>query len=307
MKRAVLALPGNAAFAELLAEHLEAAVIPTEFRAFPDQETYVRVDADCTDRVVFLVATLDRPDPKVLPIVFAAAAARSRGARAVVLVAPYLAYMRQDIAFLPGEAITAQVFPQIIGSAVDGLVTMDPHLHRIATLEDVYPVPAVNTHAAPAIAAWVHERVNDPVFVGPDVESTQWVSAVAREIAAPYMALEKVRRGDRDVEVSIPDLAAHRDRTPVIVDDIISTAHTMVHTVRHLRTLGTPAPVCVGVHGVFADDAERALRQAGAAQIVTTNTIAHPTNAIDVSAILAAGCDEVLERVACCTPDRAAT
>jgi ribose-phosphate pyrophosphokinase len=125
--------------------------------------------------------------------------------------------------------------------------------------------------------------VPNPVLIGPDSESSQWVTAIAALAGAPFVVLDKTRQGDRDVTIAVNDDAALRDRTPVLVDDIISTAHTMIAVVRQLLERGLPAPVCIGVHGVFAPDAYRELSAAGAARIVTTNTIAHESNQIDLS------------------------
>jgi ribose-phosphate pyrophosphokinase len=60
-----------------------------------------------------------------------------------------------------------------------------------------------------------------------------------------------VRHGDRDVEVSVPDVDIYKDATPILVDDIISTARTMIETVQHLKKAGMKPPICVGIHAVF--------------------------------------------------------
>jgi ribose-phosphate pyrophosphokinase len=136
------------------------------------------------------------------------------------------------------------------------------------------------------LTSWIAANVARPLLVGPDAESQQWVADVAQRTGAPHVVATKVRRGDRDVEVSLPDLGPQRGRTPVVLDDIVSSAHTMIQTVGQLVAAGLPAPVCVGVHGIFARDAERALEQAGAARIVTTRSVPHPTNAIDIADLL---------------------
>ena len=125
------------------------------------------------------------------------------------------------------------------------------------------------------------------MLIGPDGESEQWVADVASRVNAPYLILEKVRSGDRSVRVSIPQLEGYRTCVPVLIDDIISTGHTLVATIEHLAATAMPAPVCVAVHGVFADDAIDVLRKAGAEEVVTCNTIAHESNAIDVSGLIA--------------------
>jgi ribose-phosphate pyrophosphokinase len=253
-----------------------------ESRQFPDGETYLRIDAECARKSVVLVCTLDRPDHKILPLVFLADAARALGARRVGLVAPYLAYLRQDRQFRPGEAVTSRTFARLLSGYSDWLVTIDPHLHRYDTLNDLYGVPSRVVHAAPAVAAWIAAHVDRPVLVGPDAESAQWVTDVARRVAAPSVVMRKERRSDRVVEVSAPDMEAYRHHTPVVVDDVVSSAQTLVETVKRLVGAGLRAPVCVAVHALFSDTAEHALRQAGAGRVVTTTSVPHPTNMIDV-------------------------
>ncbi len=279
----IFALPGNEALAEGLASALAAEVGQAEFRRFPDGESYVRLLSDVEGRSVVLVDTLAEPDDKALPLLFTAALAKDLGASRVGLVAPYLAYMRQDRRFHRGEAVTSTYFGRLVSRWVDWLVTVDPHLHRRASLDEIYAVPSRIVHAAPVISDWIVENVERPVLVGPDRESEQWVSTVAGHAAAPYIVLTKSRHGDRDVEIAVPDVETWRDYTPVLVDDIISTAQTMIVTVRGLEKAGMPAPVCIGVHAVFAGSALGDLRAAGVARIVTCNTIPHETNAIDLT------------------------
>lgn len=287
MTALLFALPGAEELAGRLAARIAAERGAAEVRRFPDGEVYVRLDSEMAGRRVVLAAALERPDDKVLPLMMAAAAARDLGARQVLLVAPYLPYMRQDRRFRPGEAVTSTYFAQFLSERVDGLVTVDPHLHRRSDLSEIYSVPSVVVHAAAAVSQWITEEVERPVLVGPDEESAQWVGAVAAAAGAPHTVLRKQRRGDRDVAVSVPDVERWAGHTPVLVDDIISTARTMTATVGHLLRAGMAAPVCVGVHAIFADAAFEELLSAGASRVVTCNTIAHPTNAIDVTPLLA--------------------
>lgn len=279
----IFAFPGHRKLAEALAAG--GALEPGEMtlREFPDRESYVRVLSDCQDRTAVLLCALDRPDDKLLPLYFLARTLRELGAPRVILLAPYLAYMRQDRRFQPGEAVTSHYFADWVSDFVDGLITVDPHLHRIHDLNEIYRVPSRVVHAADAVAQWIGREIERPVLVGPDSESWQWVSDVAGRANAPFTVLEKTRRGDRDVEVSVPEIERWRDHTPVLVDDIISTGRTMIETLGHLKRLGLPPAVCIGVHGVFAGDAYLDLKGGGASRIVTCNTIPHESNAIDLA------------------------
>jgi ribose-phosphate pyrophosphokinase len=278
----VLALPGAQAGAAALAQHLDAPLGRVEARRFPDGESYLRLHDEPAGRDAVVVASLRDPDPQALGLWFLAQTARELGARSVGLVAPYLPYMRQDTRFAPGEAVTSATFARFISQAFDWLVTVDPHLHRLASLSQVYTIPADNVASAPAIARWVAQQVPKPVIIGPDSESEQWAGEVAARIGCPAIVLHKRRLGDRQVEISIPDAQAFAGHSPVLIDDIVSSARTMAEAARHVRTAFGLAPVCIGVHAVFAPDAMQALRDAGAGSVVTCNTLPHETNAIDV-------------------------
>lgn len=294
MSLLLLPFPGNDSGTTLLRDALgRVAREPSEvgaftLRRFPDGESYVRIETPPKGKSVAIVCALDRPDDKVLPLLFLAATARDLGATRVGLVAPYLSYMRQDRRFIDGEGVTSTYFAEMLSRAMDWLATVDPHLHRRSSLGEIYRIPTYVVHAAPRLAAWIRTAVRRPLLIGPDSESAQWVAAVAEAAGAPFIVLQKTRHGDRDVTVSVPDLERWRDHTPVLIDDIVSTARTMIETVGHLRRATFTGTVCVAVHGVFADGAYEALRKAGAEQIITCNTISHPSNAIDLSDDLAA-------------------
>lgn len=280
----VLALPGNEVLTGEIAARAAAELGVLETRRFPDGESYLRLKSEVADRDVVLVCTLADPDPQFLRLIFAARTARDRGAARVTLVAPYLAYMRQDTAFHEGEAVTSVQFAALLSAEIDRLITVDPHLHRHQTLSEIYAVPAEALHAAPLLSAWIKAHVAHPLIVGPDVESEQWASAIAA--GAPVAVLRKERRGDRDVEISFPDLTSHVGRQPVLVDDIAASGRTLVQACRGLTQRGFARPICVVVHPLFAEDAFDQLR-AAAAQIVSTDTVPHATNGISVASLVA--------------------
>lgn len=282
----IVALPGSEALAGSLSERLSGELSSLETRSFPDGETYIRYRADLPGRDLVLVCTLDKPDPKFLPLAFAAAAARDLGADRVGLVAPYLAYMRQDKRFHEGEAITSVSFARLLSRLLDWLVTADPHLHRHRSLDELYSIPTRVAHSAPLIADWIAAHQHAPVIIGPDVESEQWVSEVAARAGAPYRVLRKERRGDREVKVSVPDLRDVRGNTPVLVDDIVSSGRTLIEAARQLHAHGMPPAVCVIVHALFSPETHRSLLDV-VSKVVSTNAVGHATNEIDLSPLLA--------------------
>ena len=283
----LVAFPEMRPLAKALAPTLEAELRPLDWHRFPDGESLISLSGDLEGADVALLATLRDPDRLALPLRFAAATAREMGARRVGLIAPYLGYMRQDRRFEAGQAVSAPLFAQFLGESFDWLVTVDPHLHRIARLVDVFPMPAIRAASAPLIADWIGTNLPDAVLLGPDSESQQWVAEVARLAGRSHEVLRKVRSGDRRVDISVPESAALRIGTPVILDDIASSGVTMARAVERLLAAGTTAPVCLAIHAVFAHGAQDAILSAGAARIITTDTIPHPTNAIGIASLLA--------------------
>ena len=283
MKPLILSMPGNVGLADDMVEGLGGERCAMELREFPDHETYVRIDSPVAGRDVVLIASIDHPDDRMVPLYLVASTLSSLQARNIVLVAPYLPYMRQDSVFHPGEGLASTYIAHWISGFTDALVTVTPHLHRITRLQDIFSIPTEVLQATGNISHWIDEHVAHPMIVGPDMESRQWSDEVARSLECPGIVLHKVRYGDRSVEVSIPDLPAYADRTPVLIDDIISTGQTMAMAIRRLRSAGFPQPVCVGVHALFGQDTVDLLRTAGAERVVSCNTVHHSSNAIDLN------------------------
>ncbi|MDF1683968.1 MAG: ribose-phosphate pyrophosphokinase [Legionellaceae bacterium] len=262
---------------------------------FPDGESYIKFQQDVLGRDLIVFMSLDRPNTKILPLILVAETARALGARRVGLCAPYLAYMRQDKQFKPGEGITSVYFAKLLTQYVDWLVTVDPHLHRYHHLDEIYAIPNIALHATRNIAQWIEQNITKPLLIGPDSESEQWVAEIAHMAHAPYIILDKNRYGDYEVDISTPILGPYDDHTPVLVDDIISTAQTMIVVVQHLQKSGMKKPVCVGIHAVFSGDAYKNLLKAKVSNIVTCNTIQHKSNGIDVSLLLSEGISKFIK------------
>lgn len=293
----VIALPGAGDLAAGLAGRLGLARAELEWRRFPDGESYLRLHADPGGCDVVVAARMDHPDDKLATLLFTAELLREMGARRVGLVCPYLPYMRQDMRFRPGEAVTSRPFARWISAGFDWLATVDPHLHRYASLDEIYSLQSSVVAAAPVLADWIAANIDEPVLIGPDGESEQWVSAVAALRNLPWRVFTKKRHGDRDVTLGLPELDALAGHTPVLVDDIISSGTTMAEAARALTAAGFNAPVVVGVHGLFGERARETLDGAGIAGIVCTNSVDVPESRIDLTPLLTEAVDEFL------TPD----
>lgn len=294
MNDLILALPGAERLGETLSQHLGWPVHLLELHRYPDGEAGVRLPVAVAGHHVLLAAHLDHPDECTLALLFAADAARELGARGLGLVAPYLPYMRQDDRFRPGEAVTSRSYARLLSSAFDFLVTVDPHLHRWDSLDAIYSIRTLVVPAAPAIAEFLQREIPRPLLVGPDSESEQWVADVARRLDAPWVVMAKVRHGDRHVQVRLPHGFTHEGRTPVLLDDIVSTGHTLAQAAHVLRGAGCVAPACVAVHALADAAGMDLLHRAGISRVASCDGVIHSTNAIPLGALLADGVRRML-------------
>ena len=267
---------------------LPAAAI--ERHRFPDDELRLRLplgaDAALADTLV-LYRSLDRPNEKLVELLLVAGEARRLGARRLLLVAPYLAYMRQDIAFHPGEVVSQQVVGGFLAERFDAVLTVDPHLHRIAALGEAIPCgDALSLSGAPLLAGLIAERLENPLLIGPDAESRQWIEAAAAAHGFDFGVCRKQRHGDRDVEIVLPPLAV-RGRAVVLLDDVASSGHTLARAAALLRAGGAASVDVAVTHALFAGDALEIIRAAGVRHVWSSDCIAHPSNAVSVAPLLA--------------------
>ena len=275
------------ASAERIAQAAGIGLTPIARHRFPDGELKLRLPPTLPQRVV-LLRTLDHPNEKLVELLLVSRTARLLGAQHLTLVAPYLAYMRQDIAFTPGEVVSQRVVGSFLATLFDAIITVDPHLHRITTLEEAVPVPrAVVLSGAPMLADWIADHVDKPLLVGPDEESAQWVAQAADRHQCDFAVCRKIRHDDRHVEVALPDVKV-AGRNIVLLDDVASSGHTLAVATRLLLAAGAARVDVAVTHALFADDALDLIQTAGVSEVWSTDCIPHSTNAVSMASAIAA-------------------
>ena len=276
--------------ARRFADALGLACAGIDTRRFPDGETLLRLPLPLPPRVL-LFCTLGSPDARLVELLLAARTAREQAVSHLTLVAPYLCYMRQDMAFRPGEAVSQRIVGGFLAGLFDAVVTVDPHLHRIDRLEQAVPIAcAVAATAAGPVGAFVVSEVPDAVLVGPDEESAQWVAAVAARAGRPHAVFVKRRRGDRDVEVLADGSPPVAGRPVVLVDDIASSGRTLVGAARVCLAHGARSVDAIVTHALCAGDDLRTLHAAGIGRLWSTDSLAHPSNRVPLAGVLAQAC-----------------
>ena len=284
---AIHCLPEGAADARRLAACLAAPCHEMAIHAFPDGE--LRVTAWPAAAVSIVYAPLDRPNDKLLALLFAAESLRRNGCRRLVLVAPYLCYMRQDTAFHHGEAISQKVVGQLIARNFDRLITVDAHLHRTARLSDVCPgIEADNLSAMPAIAKYLRAGSFDPetIVVGPDAESRPWVNELGALLGVSCTVARKTRLGDRSVAIALDDPKILEGRPALLVDDIVSSGGTMQSCARAVIAAGATSVDAIVTHALFPPELVADFAKSGIRSVRSTTSVPHVTAAIALDQIL---------------------
>ncbi len=281
---------GNKPLGLEIAKALTCPVIDFESRKFPDGERYLRfVDDLPHDTAVITQSLYKNPDELMIEYLFLAKTALDLGAKDIVGVFPYMAYLRQDNRFKSGEAVSAHIVSSIIEAApTSAVLTLDSHLHRIHNLDGLFGVPAVNLSAIPSLAERLASDcvLRDPVVVAPDGEAAQWADLAAPILGADSVVMQKVRRGDTSVEIDLGRVAPN-GRDIVLVDDIISTGGTIAEVAQRLKGKGANHIYALITHGLFVEGAYERVVRAGVEHLITSDSVPNRFGKVSVSPVFA--------------------
>jgi ribose-phosphate pyrophosphokinase len=262
----VLAFDDEAGPAAALADELGCAGALVQRHRFPDGESKLRLPPQLPDEVV-IWRGLQQPHDKLVELLIAVPA---------------------DMAFTPGEAVSQRHIAALLASQVDGLITVDPHLHRIQSLDEVMPAcPNVALTAAPLLGRWAAEHVPGALLLGPDEEALQWVSAAARPLGLDHATCHKQRLGDRDVRVMLPPGVSMAGRAVVLLDDVASTGRTLIEATQAVRAAGAASVDVAVTHALFMGDALAQLRAAGVRHVWSSDAVPHETAVVPLKHLIA--------------------
>ncbi len=283
----LLAFDDESRLAHALAAALGWPCAIVERHRFPDGETRLRLPPALPPQVL-LLRGLQRPNEKLAELMLAAAGARELGAGHLTLVSPYLAYMRQDMAFNPGEVVSQRHLGRALAAWFDAVVTIDPHLHRVPTMDAVVPGRrGLALTAAPLLGEFVARQVPGALLLGPDEEAEQWVGIAARAQGLDHAVCRKQRHGDHDVEVALPTVDV-TGRAVVLFDDVASTGRTLMAAARGVLARGARSVDAAVTHALFAGGAQAQLHASGVRHLWSSDTVPHASNAVTVVPLLAA-------------------
>ncbi|AEF96868.1 ribose-phosphate diphosphokinase [Methanotorris igneus] len=254
-----------------------------ESKRFPDGEIYVRVHDDVKDEDVVIIQTQNRQNDGIIETILLCDALRDEGANSITVVAPYLAYARQDKKFNPGEPISIRALAKIYSDICDKLITINPHETHI---ERFFEIPFIYGDAVPKLAEYVKDKLNNPIALAPDKGAIEFAKTAAEILNCEYDYLEKTRISPTEIQIAPKNLDAE-GRDVLIVDDIISTGGTMATAIKLLKEQGAKKIIAACVHPVLIGDALNKLYAGGADEVVGTDTFLSEVSKVSVDDVIA--------------------
>ncbi|MEM3090538.1 MAG: ribose-phosphate diphosphokinase [Candidatus Bathyarchaeia archaeon] len=282
-------LPGPASkeLGEKIANVLGIEPTPVFFKAFPDGESYVRLEGAIEGETAVIVQTTSPPqDSRLIQLALIADAAKRNNARRVVAVVPYLAYARQDKVFLKGEAVSIEAIAKILKAAgIDMLLTVNVHQKNVL---DKFPFKAKSISAIPLLAEHFRQRdLKEAFALAPDKGAIEIAEEASKVLGGDFGYLEKQRdRYTGRVTVEKKEFAV-KGKTAIIFDDIISTGGTIVAAANILKELGAAKVYAACVHPLLVGDAEKRIREAGVEEIIGTDSVPSPVSKVSLASLLA--------------------
>ena len=289
----MIVIPGPASekLGEKIAGILNFISKPVEHRIFPDGENYIRFTSkNLRDDVLIVQTTAPEPDRKIMQLLMMAKTAKEMGAESLIACVPYLSYSRQDKRFREGEVFSLDVVLGLMDSSgIDDLIVVDIHnKDNTLKLSEKYQMRVHCLDAIPALASYLKDNGYDGAFsISPDIGRKEVVQRTSKILGGGFGYFEKIRnRETGEIVMEIRDLEIS-GRNAVVFDDIISSGGTMSKAIRGLKDQGASKVAAACTHALLMEGAEVRLREAGADEIVASDTVQTDYSKVTVAGIIA--------------------
>jgi ribose-phosphate pyrophosphokinase len=261
--------------AQKIAKLLDIPLTPVELKKFADGEVYVRVGQKVRGNDVYIIQSLVAPvNDNLMELLILIDALKRSSAKRINIICPYLCYSRQDRRTVSHEPITAKLVANLITTAgADRLITVDLHADQI---QGFYDIPVDHFVGYPQFAKYLKKKnYQDLVIVSPDIGGVKRATKLADLLGASVAIIDKVRKQHNEAEVAhvIGDV---KDKTVVMVDDIIDTGGSIVAAATVLKEYGAKEVIVCATHGLLSKNASERLEASAVSKIILLNSVPIP-------------------------------
>ncbi|NWF86445.1 ribose-phosphate diphosphokinase [Candidatus Bathyarchaeota archaeon] len=282
----IISGPASKQLGEKIAELLGVEVVPLFFKNHPDGESYVRLEGNVENEEIAVIQTTSPPqDTHLMQLALIADAARRHGAKKISAVVPYLAYARQDRAFLYGEAVSIEVVARILKAAkIDSLITVNVHKEKVL---NKFPFPAKSISAIPSLAKFFKQKGFDKAFALAPDKGAMWLAEEARRVLGGEYDYLRKHRDRYSGQISITKKAFDvKGKKVIIFDDVISTGGTIALAAKNMKEAGADNVYAACVHPLLIGNAEKRILEAGVEEIVGTDSIQSHVSKVSLAPLI---------------------
>ena len=298
----LISCTNNTSLSKEIARKLGKKLVDTKITRFADGEVYVEINENMRGQDVFVIQSTSKPvNDSIMELLICVDALRRASAKSITAVLPYYAYARQDRKVTPRSPISAKLFANLLaGSGVSRVLTMDLHANQI---QGFFDIPVDNLFAAPTLVSHIKKNIKTKniVCVAPDVGGVERARAIGKRLLADLAIIDKRRPspGRSQVMNIIGDV---KNKTCIIVDDIIDSGGTIVNAVDALKKKGAKEVFVFITHAVLSGDAAKKIKNSKIKKLIITDSIDNSdkiknNNKIEVLSI-ASLMSEAIKRIA---------
>ena len=263
----------NQPFAQKVADHCFTDLVPADLNRFSDGEICIEVKENIRGKDVFLVNSTCNPvNESLMELLIMIDTAKRSSARRITAVIPYFGYARQDRKSASRTPITAKLVADLLTQAgADRILTMDLHAGQI---QGFFDIPVDNLFATPIFARHAKKKIKSKniICVAPDVGGTERARALGKLLNVGLAIVDKRRPKPGQSQV-MNVIGNVKDKTCIIVDDIIDSGGTIVNAAKALKDRGAKEVFVYITHGVLSGDAVKKIKSSVIKNLVITDTI----------------------------------
>jgi len=274
-KISLLAGTSNLELAKEISSCLKVPITPIETKHFSDGEIYVHIEKSVRGSNVFIIQPTSPPvNQNLMQLLLIVDACKRASAKEINVVVPYYGYSRQDRKNIPREPISAKLVANLIETAgANRVVTFDLHVDQI---QGFFNIPVDNLEAISLIADYIlNKKLKDIVVVAPDVGGARRARKLAKILDTNIAIIDK-RRPEHGVAEIMNIIGDVKDKTAIIIDDIIDSAGTISSAVKALKEKGTKDIYITATHAILSGPAVERLKDESIKEVIVTNTIDIP-------------------------------
>ena len=256
-----------------ISKYLKNKLVNSSIRKFSDGEIYIEINENIRGNSIFIVQSVSSPaNDNLMELLLCIDALKRSSAKNITAVIPYFGYARQDRKVVPRTSISAKLVSNLItNSGADRVVTLDLHSGQI---QGFFDIPVDNLFATPIFARHIKRKIKtkNMICVAPDVGGTARARALGKMLNVGLAIVDK-RRPAPGKSVVMNVIGNVKDKTCIIVDDIIDSGGTIVNAAKILKQRGARDVHVYVSHGVLSGDAVEKIRKSQIKNLVITDTI----------------------------------